>query len=97
MPEPATPSPKPTTPDPATVAWCKTSGYLDKLFEALDDLDEAGGLDAAAKAGNWSPKARTKAVASLEAVRGQLEVALSRAGSGLPRASGKPGRSASRP
>ncbi len=94
MAEPAPTDPKPPGPDPAAVAWAKVRGHLDKLFGALDDLDEAGGLRAAAKAGSWSPRAHAKALGSLEAVRGQLEAALARAGSGLTRSSDKadPGR-----
>jgi hypothetical protein len=59
--------------DPATVAWGKAHQYADKLFDALEALDEAGGIVAAAKLGGWSPKARKRAEASLAAARDAID------------------------
>src|SRR4051794_8646484 len=74
MPTPETTPEAPPPPDPAAVAWGKTQQYLDRLFDALEQLDEAGGVVAAARAGGWSPKARKKAAASLAAAKDAIGV-----------------------
>jgi hypothetical protein len=79
MPEPPDPQPPdPQLPDP-TVAWNKCQLYLDRLFDALQDLDEGGGLAAAAERGGWKgQKKLEKAAASLKAVRDQIDAELAR-------------------
>jgi hypothetical protein len=59
--------------DPADVAWNRVQIYLDKLFRALDELDEAGGIRRAAEAGAWKPGSVEKARASLCAAREALD------------------------
>jgi hypothetical protein len=70
MPDPPQP---PATPDPSTVAWGKASQYCDKLFDALEALEEAGGIVAAADRAGWSPKARKRAETSLLAARQAID------------------------
>jgi hypothetical protein len=70
MPDPSRP---PATPDPATVAWGKASQHCDKLFEALEALEEAGGIVAAADRAGWTPGARKRAEASLTAAREAID------------------------
>jgi hypothetical protein len=67
----------PETPDPA-VAWNKVQGYLDKLFDALHDLDEGGGTIGAARLGGWKPGKLDKAAASLKATRDAIDGELAR-------------------
>src|SRR4051794_25782002 len=73
---PMSETPPPPKPHPATVSWGKAQQYLDKLWESLEALDEAGGMVAAAEAGGWSPKARKKAESSLVAAKEAVERAL---------------------
>lgn len=65
-------------PPDVRAAWDRATGYLDKLFDALQDLDEAGGVPAMARAAGWKPARLDQAVRSLKAVRGQLDAELAR-------------------
>jgi hypothetical protein len=70
-----TPPPPPKA-HPSTVAWSKAHTAADRLFDALEALEEAGGIGAAAEAGCWTPKARKKAESSLVAAKEAVERAL---------------------
>jgi hypothetical protein len=65
------------SPDP-TVAWNKVQGYLDKLFDALHELEEDGGVAEAARLGGWKPSKLDKAAASLKATRDAIDGELAR-------------------
>jgi hypothetical protein len=67
------PSQPPAKPDRATVAWGKASQYCDKLFDALQSLEEAGGIVVAADRAGWTPRARRRAEASLMAARQAID------------------------
>jgi hypothetical protein len=62
----------PPFPDP-TVAWNKVHGFLDKLFDALHELEEGGGAIEAARMGGWKPAKLDKAAGSLKAVRDAID------------------------
>jgi hypothetical protein len=66
----------PPPPAPAAVAWSQVQQYLDRLFDSLERLDEAGGIGQAARAGGWSPKAVRRAEASLVSARDAIGRAL---------------------
>ncbi len=68
----------PTGPDPSTSAWSKVQGRATQLFEALDELDEAGGTSKAAAVGRWSPEAMDRAIGSLLAAREGLDAEIAR-------------------
>jgi hypothetical protein len=70
--------PPPPPPDPATVAWGKVQVYADRLFEALDDLSEAGSSTRAAALGNWSVQALDRALGTLQAAREGLDAEIAR-------------------
>jgi hypothetical protein len=73
MPDPSTtPTPNPT------VAWNKAQGYLDKLFDALQDLEEGGGVLEAARIGGWKPSKLDKAAEALKATRDAIDGELAR-------------------
>jgi hypothetical protein len=65
------------SPDPS-VAWNKVQGYLDKLFDALQDLEEGGGVIEAARRGGWKPSKLDKAATSLKTTRDAIEGELAR-------------------
>jgi hypothetical protein len=65
------------TPDP-TVAWNRVQGYLDKLFDALQDLEEGGGVAEAARLAGWKPSKLDKVGASLKATRDAIDGELAR-------------------
>jgi hypothetical protein len=67
----------PKTPDPS-VAWNKVQVYLDKLFDALQELEESGGVIEAARQGGWKPSRLDKAAASLKATKDAIEGELAR-------------------
>ena len=73
MPEPE----NPPAPDP-TVAWNKIQVYLDRLFDALQDLEEGGGVVEAARLSGWKPSKLDKAVGSLKATRDAIDGELAR-------------------
>ena len=60
-------------PDPSTAAWSRAQQYLDRLFDALDALEEAGGLTRAAEVGGWRASPLAKATRSIEAARDALD------------------------
>jgi hypothetical protein len=60
------------------VAWGKAHQYADKLFDALEALDEAGGIRAVEEDSRWSLKAKKRAEASLVAARDAIERQLAR-------------------
>ena len=60
------------TPDPS-VAWNRVQMHLDKLFDSLAELEEGGGLQAAAKQDGWKPARVEKALKSLGAVRDLID------------------------
>jgi hypothetical protein len=69
------PSPDPPPPpkaDPAAVAWGQAHLYLDRLFDVLEKLEEAGGIRAAAESSGWTPKARRRAEATLAATHAAI-------------------------
>ena len=66
-------TPDPSKPAPSTVAWNKVQQYLDKLFDACESLEEAGGIRAAADSAGWTPKARKRAEAALADAREAIE------------------------
>jgi hypothetical protein len=66
-----------SAPDP-TVAWSKVQGYLDKLFDALEELEEGGGVVEAARRGGWKPAKLDKAAGSLNATREAIQGELAR-------------------
>ena len=68
----------PAVPDPSTVAWNKVQGYAEKLFQAIDDLDELGGSTRAATVGRWSVPAMDRALGSLRAAREALDAEIAR-------------------
>jgi hypothetical protein len=70
------PEPTPPPPDPAEVAWSRATIFADKLFDALQDLDEAGGLGALAARAKWKPAKIDKASSSLKTVREAIEAQL---------------------
>ena len=70
-----TPSPGP---DPSLAAWSRVQGYAEKLFEAIDDLDEAGGVSKAAAVGRWSVDATDRALGSLQAAKEGLDAEIAR-------------------
>ncbi len=73
------PQPKPSSQDPTLQgSWSRVQQYLDKLCEALADLDEAGGIEAVAEAQGWRPGKVEKAKASFKAVSAQLGAGLAR-------------------
>ena len=53
--------------EPAEVAWQEVQLYSQRLVEALDQLDDAGGLKAIAP--SWKPAARGRARKVLAEVR----------------------------
>ena len=71
------PDPPSRPPDPA-VAWNKAQGYLDKLFDALHDLEEGGGVIEAARIGGWKPSKLDKAADALKATRAAIDAELAR-------------------
>lgn len=64
--------PPPIPADRGQVAWSRVAGYCDKLWDALQDLDEAGGVTRVAAFGQWQPKTQDKALATLTAARDAL-------------------------
>jgi hypothetical protein len=67
----------PAAPDPALVsAWSRVATYSDKLFQALDELQELGGVCKVASQARWDPASHDRAagqlVAVLEAVEAEL-------------------------
>ena len=72
MPDPSTPKPDPT------VAWNKAQGYLDKLFDALHELEEGGGVLEAARLGGWKPSKLDKAAQALKATKDAIDGELGR-------------------
>lgn len=80
--------PNPSRPDPA-VAWNKVQVYLDKLFDAIQELDEGGGVIEAARLGGWKPTRLDKAAASLKATRDAIDGELARLKAGR-KGRGKP-------
>jgi hypothetical protein len=58
---------------PASVAWSRVAGSLDRLFDCLEALDEAGGVLAAAEQAGWTPKAHRKADESIAVVLEALD------------------------
>jgi hypothetical protein len=72
MPEPSTHRPDPT------VAWNKAQLYLDRLFDALHDLEEGGGVLEAARLGGWKPSKLDKAAEALKATRDAIDGELAR-------------------
>ncbi len=65
-------------PPRASAAWQRAAGHLDKLFAALDALDEAGGIARASAEGGWTPKALDRAASSLLAAREAIDDQLAR-------------------
>jgi hypothetical protein len=61
--------------EPSEAAWQKVQLYCQRLVEALDQLDDAGGLKGVAPA--WKPAARDKARKLLAEARQALDAALS--------------------
>ena len=51
----------------------KAAQFLDKLFDSLETMEEAGGITVAANTAGWSPKARKRAEASLIATKEAIE------------------------
>ena len=58
-------------PDAAS-AWRAVEWSMDGLIEALSDLDEAGGIDAAAEAGSWSFRQYAGRVGAMGRLRRKL-------------------------
>ncbi|MDB5351292.1 MAG: hypothetical protein JWN86_2539 [Planctomycetota bacterium] len=58
-------------PDPAEVAWQRMQTMSTKLVEALDALDDAGGLRRLAA--TWRPAIREKAKVTLSEARRAIE------------------------
>lgn len=67
----------PDAKDPSIAAYARVFTSADRLFDAVQALEELGGIGRTASAAGWSPKAIRNAVATLEAARdaidGQLE------------------------
>jgi hypothetical protein len=62
------------TPNPkAEAAWQRLQGYLEKTWQAIDEIDDAGGI--AALAAGWTPKARDRALRSMAQTRTALDAA----------------------
>lgn len=68
---PDAPSPPP---DPAGVAWCKAEPYLEKLADAPDSPDSAGGLSA--RAPRMRPATRDRALRALLEGRSLIDAGL---------------------
>jgi len=60
-----------TTDEAAGRAWQKVQTMATKLFEACEELDEAGGLREALA--GWTPKSEARALATLRAARAALD------------------------
>jgi hypothetical protein len=63
---------KSVTLDPS-VAWNKAQGYLDKLFDALHDLEKGGGVVEAARMAGWKPSKLDRAAQALKATRNAID------------------------
>lgn len=57
----------PQIPPTLAAAWPKSRYHAQRLLEALDDLDDAGGLKALAP--HWSPGMTRRALAELQEAR----------------------------
>ena len=77
-------SEQPAAPN-ASVAWGRVQQYLDKLFDAMADLDESGGVLATSAEQRWRPSRIDKAAGSMRAVRDQLDAELARIKAGRRR------------
>jgi hypothetical protein len=58
-------------PDPAEIAWQRVRTMVEKLVQALDELDDAGGLHRLAA--TWRPSLREKARTMLSEARKALD------------------------
>ena len=65
-------SEKPLVPDPS-VAWNKAQVYLDRVSDALHDLEEGGGVLEAARIGGWKPSKLDKAAEALKLTRDAID------------------------
>src|SRR3954447_8976713 len=63
-------------PDPAEAAWSRALLYADRLFDALEELDELRG--GGAVVAGWKTGTLDKAIASLEAARVGIEAPLAK-------------------
>ena len=72
MPDPSPP------PARASAAWQKVQNHLDKLFSALDELDEVGGIGRAAAEAGWTPRTMDRAASSLLTAREAIDEQLGR-------------------
>ncbi len=68
----------PKAANPSFAAFARVRHYGDKLFDALQELDEAGGSAQAVLGQGWQPKVQHAALASLKATRDALDVEIKR-------------------
>jgi hypothetical protein len=67
----------PRTPDPTLVAaWSRVATYSEKLFQALDELQDLGGSCKLAASARWSPEVLDRASGQLQAVLDSVETEL---------------------
>lgn len=69
-----------TPADPAVLAYAKVHTFSDRLFDALELLEDAGGLPRAAVAAGWTPKAIRGVEATLLAARDAIDRQLAELG-----------------
>lgn len=58
-------------PYPAEGCWSRVVLYAERLSQAIDELEEAGGVGRLA--GRWNPKSAARAAANLRAARASLD------------------------
>jgi hypothetical protein len=73
------PIPLSRKPDPALLStWSRVATYSEKLFQALDELQDLGGACQLAATAKWSPEAHDRAAgqlqATLEAIESELNM-----------------------
>jgi hypothetical protein len=68
----------PEPPPNPTVSWNKVQGYLDKLSDALHDLEEGGGVIEAARQDGFQPSKLDRAAEALRATRDAIDGELAR-------------------
>lgn len=58
-------------PDPAEGCWSRVVLYAERFSQAIDELEEAGGVGRLV--GRWNPKSAARAAANLRAARASLD------------------------
>lgn len=70
----------PEGPPDVQAAWRRVRSARRRLFEAMADLDEAGGIDALDAARGWSPGERARSLELLRLLRNMIDAEIRRSG-----------------